>query len=53
MSTRTLTKFGEPIPTVFDDILRPRSEWFENGGNVMGRTMNVPAVNIIVHDDEY
>ncbi len=53
MSTRALTQLGENAPIVFDDFFRPWNEWFENGGNLWGRTMNVPAVNITELKDEY
>lgn len=53
MSTKALTKTGKSIPSVFDDFFRPWNEWFENGDNLWGRTMNVPAVNITEHKDEY
>jgi HSP20 family protein len=52
MSTQTLTKTGERIPSVFDDFFKPWNEWFDNG-SFWGRTMNIPAVNITEHKDEY
>jgi HSP20 family protein len=39
------------MPTVFDDFFKPWNEWFEGG--VFGRTMNIPAVNITEHKDEF
>ena len=41
------------MPSVFDDFFKPWNEWFDNGGNLWGRTMNVPAVNIVEHKNEY
>ena len=52
MGTQTLAKLGERMPYVLDDFFKPWNEWFDNGG-FMGRTMNVPAVNITEHKDEY
>jgi len=39
------------MPSVLDDFFKPWNEWFDGG--LYGRTMNVPAVNIIEHKDEY
>jgi HSP20 family protein len=53
MSTKALTRNGsETLPTVFDDFFRPWNEWF-NTGNVFGRTLNVPAVNITDNKDDF
>jgi HSP20 family protein len=52
MGTQTLAKLNERMPSVFDDFFKPWNEWFDNGG-IWGRTMNVPAVNIVEHKDEY
>lgn len=53
MTTRALaTRAGETIPTLFDDFFRPWNEWFDNGG-VVGKMMNVPAVNITENKDEF
>ncbi len=52
MGTQALAKLSERMPSVFDDFFKPWNEWFDNGG-VLGRTMNVPAVNITEHKDEY
>ncbi len=40
------------MPSVFDDFFKPWNEWFDNGG-LLGRVMNVPAVNITEQKDEY
>ena len=52
MATQAIAKLNERMPFVFDDFFKPWNEWFENGG-LRGRTMNVPAVNITEHKDEY
>jgi HSP20 family protein len=52
MGTQALAKATERMPSVFDDFFKPWNEWFDNGG-FAGRTMNVPAVNITEHKDEY
>jgi HSP20 family protein len=52
MGTQALAKTGERTPSVFDDFFKPWNEWFENG-NLFGRTMNIPAVNISEHKNEY
>jgi HSP20 family protein len=40
------------MPSIFDDFFRPWNEWFEGGG-LLRRTMNVPAVNITEQKDDY
>ncbi len=52
MGTQALAKVAERMPSVFDDFFKPWNEWFDNGG-LRGRAMNVPAVNITEHKDEY
>lgn len=52
MGTQTLTKGTAEVPSVFDDFFRPWNEWFDNGG-LLGRTMNVPAVNITENENGY
>ena len=51
MGTQTLAKTTERMPSVFDDFFKPWNEWFDNGG-FMGRTLNVPAVNITEEKDD-
>lgn len=51
MSTQTLAKASERKPSVFDDFFKPWNEWFDGG--LWGRTINVPAVNITEHKDEF
>ena len=52
MGTQALAKVADRMPSVFDDFFKPWNEWFDNGG-LRGRAMNVPAVNITEHKDEY
>ena len=52
MGTQALAKVAERMPSVFDDFFKPWNEWFDNDG-LRGRAMNVPAVNITEHKDEY
>jgi len=52
MGTQALAKTTERMPSVFDDFFKPWNEWFDNGG-LLGRTINVPAVNITENKDEY
>jgi HSP20 family protein len=52
MGTQALTRLSERMPSVFDDFFKPWNEWFDNGG-VLGRVMNVPAVNITEQKDAY
>jgi HSP20 family protein len=52
MSTRSLTRSAGMIPALFDDFFKPWNEWFDNG-NVMRRTLTVPAVNITEDEQQY
>jgi HSP20 family protein len=52
MGTQALAKVADKMPSVFDDFFKPWNEWFDNGG-FLGRSMNVPAVNITEQKDEY
>lgn len=52
MGTQALTKSAERMPFVFDDFFKPWNEWFD-GGNIWGRTVNVPAVNITENKDAF
>jgi HSP20 family protein len=53
MSTLALTKTdGGRMPSVFNDFFKPWNEWFDDSG-FLGRTVNVPAVNITEHKNEY
>ncbi|MBK8520217.1 MAG: Hsp20/alpha crystallin family protein [Chitinophagaceae bacterium] len=54
MGTLTVNKGIERMPFVFDDYFKPWNEWFDNGNsNLWGTAMNIPAVNITEHKDEY
>ena len=52
MSTRAISKTGM-MPTVFDEFFKPWNDWFENGGTFSGRTMTMPAVNIMENKNDY
>ena len=52
MGTQALAKVAERMPSVFYDFFNPWNEWFDSGG-LRSRAMNVPAVNIMEHKDEY
>ena len=52
MSTRAISKTGM-MPTVFDEFFKPWNDWFENGGTFSGRTMTMPAVNIVENKNDY
>ena len=52
MGTQALAKTTERMPFVFNEFFKPWNEWFDNGG-LLGRAMNVPAVNITEQKDEY
>ena len=52
MGTQSLAKMNERMPFAFDDFFKPWNEWFDNG-NLWGRTLNMPAVNITEHKDDY
>jgi HSP20 family protein len=53
MSTKALARNGgETLPTLFDDFFRPWNEWF-NTGSSLGRTLNMPAVNITDNKDDF
>jgi len=51
MTTQALAKLNERMPTVFDDFFKPWNEMFEGG--FWGKTMNIPAVNIVENKDEF
>ena len=49
MSTRTLMRSTGMLPSIFDDFFR--NDWLEPG--LFERKLNIPAVNIAEHKDEY
>jgi HSP20 family protein len=54
MGTLALSKAIEKMPFVFEDYFKPWNEWFDNGNtNLWGRAMNIPAVNVTEHKDEF
>lgn len=52
MGNLTLNRFGERMPTVFDDFFKPWNEWFDDGG-FWGKMLTVPAVNITDDKDGF
>ncbi|MBL7747977.1 MAG: Hsp20/alpha crystallin family protein [Chitinophagaceae bacterium] len=52
MGTQALARMTERMPSAFDDFFKPWNEWFDNGG-IWGKMINVPAVNITEHKDQY
>jgi HSP20 family protein len=52
MTAKALVRNGEKMPSIFGDFFRPWNEWFDNSG-IMGRTMNIPAVNIAESNESY
>ena len=46
-----LAKFGERMPSVMEDFFKPWNEWFDGG--LLGRSINIPAVNITEQKDEF
>ncbi len=52
METKALTRLNETMPSVFDDFFKPWTDLFDSGGWNL-RPMNVPAVNITEHPNEY
>lgn len=52
MSTNALAKAGPTFPTVFEDLFKPWSDWFDNG-NFLARVMKMPAVNVTDNKDNY
>jgi HSP20 family protein len=52
MGTQALAKATETMPSLFNDFFKPWNEWFDNS-NFLGRTLNMPAVNITEEKDEY
>jgi len=52
MITRALTRpTGRFLPSVFEDFYSPMDEFFDRG--LWGRTLNVPAVNVVDSTNEY
>lgn len=52
METKALTRLNESMPSVFDDFFKPWTDLFDNGSCNM-RPLNIPAVNITEHPNEY
>lgn len=51
MSTHTVSKFSQSMPSVLDDFFKPWNEWFNVG--LKERSMSMPAVNITEKNDQY
>ena len=52
MQTQTLAKAAKKMPSVFDEFFKPWNEGFDTNG-IWSRAMNIPAVNITEHKNEY
>ncbi len=55
MTTKTLIRTGDLIPSVFGDFMKPWNNWFDanNGGSVWNNMLTVPAVNIVEEKNEF
>jgi HSP20 family protein len=53
MSTKSLVRNGNYLPTVFEDFFKPWNEWFDSGSTPLQRMLTIPAVNITESKDEY
>lgn len=55
MTTKTLIKTGDLMPSVFGDFLKPWNNWFDadNGGSLWNNLRTVPAVNIEETKNEF
>ena len=50
MSTNTLTKRTNMLPSFVNEFFKPWNDWFDNGYE---KTLSVPAVNITEKNDQY
>jgi len=53
MSTTTLMKQEEFVPSIFNDFFKPWNEWYENSGSPLTNKITVPSVNISETVREY
>jgi len=53
MSTKTLAKQNEFLPSAFNDFFKPWNGWFDNTTNFWGRELTVPAVNVSENTKDY
>ncbi len=53
MSTKQLSSPSLSTPSIFNDLFKPWNEWFDNSGNLLGRSLSVPAVNITEQPEAY
>lgn len=51
METQALSKTNVRMPFLLEDYFKPWNEWLE--GDLWGKTMNVPSVNITEHENHY
>jgi HSP20 family protein len=53
MSTKTLARQNEFLPSVFNDFFKPWNEWLDNGGSMWSRELTVPPVNVSENTENY
>lgn len=55
MSTKTLIRTGDLMPSVFNDFFKPWNNWFDmnNGGSLWGNMLTIPAVNIVEDKNDF
>lgn len=51
MKTQAISKFTEKVPALFEELIKPWNELFEN--RLFTKELKVPAVNITEHKDHY
>jgi HSP20 family protein len=52
MKTDTLARVSGGIPSVFDDLLKPWTDWFE-GRELWSRGASLPPVNIMEQENQF
>ncbi len=50
MSTKSLIRSGNFVPTIFNDLFKPWNEWFDTD---VENALSVPAVNVTEDKDQY
>lgn len=55
MSTKTLIRTGDLMPSVFGDFFKPWNNWFDNtnGGSLWNNVLTMPAVNIVEEKNDF
>jgi HSP20 family protein len=53
MSHKNLVRQNEFLPLMVNDFFKPWNGWLENEGNIWGKTLTVPAVNVSENTKEY